>query len=69
MPGGGHGLGLGISTNTTNNNSIDEVVDPEAALPTFETQPSMLAVDLILAPGESKTCMSYPFVFYNSTGC
>ena len=29
---------------------------PSNALPTFETQPSMLAVDLNLAPGESRTC-------------
>ncbi|KAG8951556.1 hypothetical protein FRC04_005842 [Tulasnella sp. 424] len=28
---------------------------PETALPTFETQPSMLAIDLNLGPGESRT--------------
>ncbi|KAG9018182.1 hypothetical protein FRB90_011931 [Tulasnella sp. 427] len=28
---------------------------PETALPTFETQPSMLAIDLNLAPGESRS--------------
>lgn len=31
-------------------------VDPEAPLPTFEIQPTMLAVDLGLAPGESRSC-------------
>ncbi|KAF7785199.1 hypothetical protein Agabi119p4_1364 [Agaricus bisporus var. burnettii] len=70
MPGGGYGLGLGlgISSNTSNtsnnhhnnnnnnmNNYPDEIIDPELALPTFEAQPTMLAVDLRLAPGESKT--------------
>lgn len=30
---------------------------PLTALPSFETQPSMLAIDLSLAPGESRTCM------------
>ncbi|KIL62218.1 hypothetical protein M378DRAFT_129177 [Amanita muscaria Koide BX008] len=33
----------------------DEDIDPEVPLPMFESQPSMLAVDLSLAPGESKT--------------
>ncbi|EKM77019.1 hypothetical protein AGABI1DRAFT_130745 [Agaricus bisporus var. burnettii JB137-S8] len=71
MPGGGYGsgLGLGISSNTSNtsnnpnhnnnnnnmNNYADEIIDPELALPTFEAQPTMLAVDLRLSPGESKT--------------
>ncbi|XP_006454967.1 hypothetical protein AGABI2DRAFT_114737 [Agaricus bisporus var. bisporus H97] len=68
MPGGGYGLGLGLglsplnnpnSNHTNNNNNLnnyaDEIIDPELALPTFEAQPTMLAVDLRLAPGESKT--------------
>ena len=29
---------------------------PPNSIPTFETQPSVLAVDLNLAPGESRTC-------------
>jgi hypothetical protein len=29
--------------------------DPEVPLPTFEVQPSMLAVDLALMPGESRS--------------
>jgi len=33
-----------------------EVVDPEEPLPTFEIQPAMLAVDLSLGPGESRSC-------------
>lgn len=31
-------------------------VDAEAPLPTFEVQPAMLAVDMSLLPGESRTC-------------
>ncbi|PPQ70636.1 hypothetical protein CVT24_000679 [Panaeolus cyanescens] len=30
-------------------------VDPEQPLPTFEVQPAMLAVDLVLGPGESRS--------------
>ena len=41
--------------------SGDEEVDPEEPLPTFEVQPAMLAVDLSLAPGESRSC---ELVFY-----
>ncbi|KII86306.1 hypothetical protein PLICRDRAFT_56036 [Plicaturopsis crispa FD-325 SS-3] len=33
----------------------EDEVDPEAPLPTFETQPAMLAVDLSLGPGESRS--------------
>ncbi|KNZ75718.1 Retrograde Golgi transport protein RGP1 like protein [Termitomyces sp. J132] len=33
----------------------EEEVDPEAPLPTFEVQPAMLAVDLVLGPGESRS--------------
>jgi len=38
------------------NGDSQEDVDPEMPLPTFEVPPSMLAVDLSLAPGESRTC-------------
>ena len=34
----------------------------DAVLPTFESQPAMLAVDLSLAPGESRSC-NFPFFF------
>ncbi|KIJ58929.1 hypothetical protein HYDPIDRAFT_98508 [Hydnomerulius pinastri MD-312] len=44
------GVGLGLI-----NGATDEDVDPETPLPTFEVQPAMLAVDLSLAPGESRT--------------
>ena len=37
-------------------NSGDEKIDPEEPLPTFDVQPAMLAVDLSLAPGESRSC-------------
>lgn len=30
--------------------------DPETALPVFEVRPAMLAVDLSLGPGESRSC-------------
>ncbi|KAF8642873.1 hypothetical protein AX16_009379 [Volvariella volvacea WC 439] len=33
----------------------EEEIDPEVPLPTLEIQPSMLAVDLVLAPGESRS--------------
>ena len=33
-----------------------EDVDPEEPLPTYEIQPAMLAVDLSLGPGESRSC-------------
>ena len=42
------GLGFG--------NDVGDNIDPEEPLPTFETQPSMLVVDLSLAPGESRSC-------------
>ncbi|KAG6836319.1 hypothetical protein H0H93_009157 [Arthromyces matolae] len=44
------GLGLGMSMGMG-----EEDIDPEVPLPTFEVQPAMLAVDLLLAPGESKS--------------
>jgi hypothetical protein len=36
-------------------NGIEDV-DPEEPLPTYEIQPAMLAVDLSLGPGESRSC-------------
>ncbi|KAF8060802.1 Rgp1-domain-containing protein [Lyophyllum atratum] len=50
---GGVGLGLGIPGAGTT--VVDEEIDPEAPLPTFEVQPTMLAVDLSLLPGESRS--------------
>ncbi|KAH9947070.1 Rgp1-domain-containing protein [Amylocystis lapponica] len=47
--GGGVGLGLGAGVGG------EEEVDPELPLPIFEVQPAMLAVDLSLAPGESRS--------------
>ena len=32
-------------------------INPETPLPTFEVQPTMLAVDLCLLPGESRSCV------------
>lgn len=45
----GKRVGLGIG-------GIDEDVDPESPLPMFEVQPAMLAVDMSLLPGESRSC-------------
>ncbi|EMD41460.1 hypothetical protein CERSUDRAFT_110035 [Gelatoporia subvermispora B] len=44
----GVGLGLGMGV-------AEEEIDPETPLPTFEIQPAMLAVDLSLGPGESRS--------------
>ena len=44
------------------NGTGDAEVDPEEPLPTFEVQPAMLAVDLSLAPGESRSCDFSHFV-------
>jgi hypothetical protein len=46
-----NGLGLGLI-----NGGTEEVIDPDLPLPTFDVQPAMLAVDLMLGPGESRTC-------------
>ena len=47
--------------------SGDGEVDPEEPLPTFEVQPAMLAVDLSLAPGESRSCeFSHSFYLFSS---
>ncbi|KAI0327316.1 Rgp1-domain-containing protein [Cubamyces sp. BRFM 1775] len=45
------GVGLGLGTSMPE----EEEVDPETPLPTLEVQQSMLAVDLSLGPGESRT--------------
>ncbi|KAG8220206.1 Rgp1-domain-containing protein [Butyriboletus roseoflavus] len=45
-----NGVGLGLI-----NGGAEEDVDPDIPLPTFDVQPAMLAVDLTLAPGESRT--------------
>ena len=39
----------------------EEEVDPDVPLPTFEVPQVMLAVDLSLGPGESRTCKSYRY--------
>ncbi|KAF8879966.1 Rgp1-domain-containing protein [Infundibulicybe gibba] len=44
-----NGVGLGISS------APIEEINPEVPLPTFEVQPTMLAVDMSLSPGESRT--------------
>lgn len=49
--------GLGLQSN-----SSEELYDPEVPLPTFEVQPTLLAVDVSLGPGESRSCMSNPFM-------
>ena len=35
-----------------------ELYDPESPLPTYEVQPTLLAMDVSLGPGESRSCMS-----------
>ena len=45
-----------------------EDIDPDAPLPTFDVQPAMLAVDLSLLPGESRTCKSINCFFYRFAG-
>jgi RAB6A-GEF complex partner protein 2 len=70
----GAGLGLGIpaSPGAISAGSgvvagaggiVDEEIDPDEPLPTFEVQPAMLAVDLSLMPGESRSCGCF-CVFY-----
>ena len=49
--------GLGL-----HKNSSEEFYDPEVPLPTYEVQPTLLAVDVSLGPGESRSCMSNPLV-------
>jgi len=47
-----------------NGNAVGEEMDPDTPLPTFEVPQVMLAVDLSLGPGESRTC-TYPFQLLN----
>ncbi|KDQ52969.1 hypothetical protein JAAARDRAFT_197762 [Jaapia argillacea MUCL 33604] len=49
--GGGVGLGLGLGGAALG----EEWIDAETPLPVFEVQPTMLAVDLTLGPGESRS--------------
>jgi len=49
--------GIGLHKNPS-----EELCDPEAPLPTYEVQPTLLAVDVSLGPGESRSCMSSPSV-------
>ncbi|KAL5534971.1 RGP1 [Sanghuangporus sanghuang] len=46
-----------IGSSSTSGTTLDatEEVPPDTPLPVFEVQPAMLAVDLVLAPGESRT--------------
>lgn len=55
-PSSGPGIGLGLGIGTGGAAGSEEDVDPETPLPTFDVQPAMLAVDLSLAPGESRSC-------------
>jgi RAB6A-GEF complex partner protein 2 len=48
-------VGLGIY--------VQEEINSETPLPTFEVQPAMLAVDLCLLPGESRSCAWYFLIF------
>lgn len=54
------GLGIGGMGMTMQEDDID----PEVPLPTFQVQPAMLAVDLVLAPGQSRSCMCPTILFY-----
>ncbi|KAJ7199627.1 Rgp1-domain-containing protein [Mycena pura] len=51
------GAGIGILRSTTSDGALDkgDDPDPETPLPTLEVPPEMLAVDLNLAPGESRS--------------
>ncbi|TFK71686.1 hypothetical protein BDN72DRAFT_855998 [Pluteus cervinus] len=51
----GDGVGLGLNGGGGGVVGVDEEIDPDVPLPTFEVQPSMLAVDLALLPGESRS--------------
>jgi len=57
-PGNGTGSGPHITNQSSLGGEILEEIDPELPLPTFEAQPSMVAVDLPLSPGESRSCTS-----------
>ena len=45
--------GLGLQKSPS-----QELFDPEAPLPTYEVQPTLLAMDISLGPGESRSCTS-----------
>ena len=51
------GLGSGLNVEEA------EEIPPDTPLPTFDVQPAMLAVDLVLVPGESRTCKFIPTFF------
>lgn len=53
-------VGLGLSVGAAN--PVEEG-EEEMPLPVFEVQPAMLAVDLALSPGESRTC-ELPYLFF-----
>jgi len=55
-------LGVGGDPSGSASGSLDAQshTNSEASLPTFEVQPAMLAVDLMLQPGESKSCEFVP---------
>lgn len=56
------GLGLGLGLGWPLSGLKEELIDPEVPLPTFEVQSAMLAVDVPLEPGESRSCESPSFV-------
>lgn len=47
---------MGSVSQESGASATSDTCDDGSALPTFEVQPAMLAVDLALAPGESKSC-------------
>ncbi|KAG0697033.1 Rgp1-domain-containing protein [Suillus ampliporus] len=51
----GAGVGLGLGLSVGGNGTIGEEGEEEMPLPVFEVQPAMLAVDLALSPGESRS--------------
>lgn len=53
--GGGESTGSGAGDSSGTVPSMNPPSDADAPLPTFEVQPAMLAVDLLLAPGESRS--------------
>jgi RAB6A-GEF complex partner protein 2 len=61
LPGSPVSAGAGEGTIVAATESVDEEIDPDEPLPTFEVQPAMLAVDLSLMPGESRSCGFFMF--------
>ena len=53
--GGSNGRGLGFGIPPVGCDEEEEI-DEDVPLPTFEVRPAMLAVDLTLLPGESRSC-------------